>query len=634
MNRYNAIVEVIPCVKLPRSAGVFDYAVGDVPANELTCGRIVNIPFKGKTIKGVVVKKKDKSDFENIKSILSIDETLPAISAWQQELIYWFSTYYHYSLSSTLSLFMPVPPKKKINVKLPPTHYPLTTPCYDSDDKIKRLAQNIFKERGKKKYLFFPYQAQKDYAFYCEMAMSAVSKNKQTLILFPRKDELTEFYQCLPEKLRATSIIFSPGSSLSKNEYFRRWREIKNGQKKLILGTRSSVFALFHDLGLIIVCESHSEDYKQYDQTPRYEAINVVKKIQKTTNCVLILSSESPRIEDAFNARIEGYSLISLGRRQFCPIHVVNLMEESKKKFTYLSEFLIEKIRMALSLNKKAFLIVNKKGEFSHNFCADCCFEAICPECGLPYVFENEKLKCFHCQSIKNALEVCPKCGGANFKRVGVGIQSVSNELKRLFGTRVSVGDDENCQIVLAPDMQNVPSRIFNNVSLLGFVYVDGLVHLADFNSNYKLYSAVKSLTYHFYSTCPTGEVFVQTFFPECAAFKYLADDFKDFFDAEIEARRAYRYPPFSILLKLIFQHHDAGVAEREAKELHEKLISKFKGEKIQISEPYRHYVQRVRKRFRLQIAVFLPFDLKIEQALIKEVPDYWIIDKNPIDLL
>lgn len=615
--------------------GVFDYQAGDIPLGELTSGRIVNIPFKGRQIKGMVVKIKNESDFENIKPVLSPDSTLTAVSVWQRELINWFSQYYHYSLSSTLELFLPAVPKRKVESK-PLNKVEIQRGFFFADEKIKKFAEQIIAEKNKKKFLFLPCDLQNDYAFYSEMAGAVIRENRQALILFPRKDALAEFCRFLPEKLRAAATIFTSGSAVSKNDYFRRWREINDGQKKLILGTRSAVFAPFCDLGLIIVCESHSEDYKQYDQTPRYEAVNVAKKIQKLLNCALILSSQVPRIEDAYRAREENYSLVSLPRERPRPIRIINLLEESKIKFTYLSAYLIDKIKETLSLNKKALLIVNKKGEFSHNFCEDCGFEAICPECKLPYVFENGKLNCYHCKINQTAFAVCPKCGGANFKQFGVGIKSIANELKKIFGGAVAIENDDikKCRLVLVSNMQNIAPKFFRDVVLLGFVYVDSLIHLADFNSNYKLYSNIKSLACRFLSFCPEGEIVAQTFFPESGAFKNLNNDFKDFYNDEISARRNYCYPPFSVLLKLIFQHHDEKIAEREASELREKLQSKFKNQDVNISEPYRHYASRVRKRFRFQIAVFLPFDSKIESELVREIPDYWIIDKNPIDLL
>jgi primosomal protein N' (replication factor Y) len=434
-------------------------------------------------------------------------------------------------------------------------------------------------------------------------------------------------------------VILYAESSFSKNEYFKIWQAIQNNEIKIILGTRSAVFAPFANLEMLIVSDSHSEDYKQYDQNPRYEAVNVALKVQELINCRLILSSLTPRLEDAHLAKKEKFLSMTLGKSDFPGIKIVNLTEERKERFTYLSDKLINCLKEKIKNGERSLLIVNRRGEFTYCFCADCGFEAVCPECGLPYSIVGEKLVCFRCRNEIPFFSNCPKCKGANFKKIGAGINKIKTDLEAGLGVQV-----ENVETkkpitetnVYLSSGKNLSQKAFDKIGFLGFVYADGLVHLTDFNSDFKLFGFLQELIGRVRADNSNAEIIVQTCFPENIAFNSLNKGYGEFYRGEMKVREDFGYPPFYTILKCIFQHHDEAVAKREAASLFEKLKNKVEQAQGRITEPYLHYTKRVRRRFRIQIVIFIPSAgaEQIEKELAEEIPDYWIIDKNPIDLL
>ncbi|NQT49349.1 hypothetical protein HQ571_01495 [Candidatus Kuenenbacteria bacterium] len=635
------IAQIIPIKKLPRGMRFFDYwekegergrkkakEDGDI---EIKVGDIVNIPFrKNMMIKGIVHSFKDTTDFPEAKEIDSLDEDYGGLLPYQLELIFWFSEYYYHSLGSTADMFFPAVPKRAVKISDAEDEKIPTLNDQKSDSKVISLSEQINSSK-EKKYLLFPYDLEMKEQFYLELCRQAIKNKKQILILFPQVYKVEEFAQKLPNELKEKTAVLTSDLYTAKSRYFRTWKQIKENQKQIIIGTRSAIFAPLSQLELIVVDDSHSDDYKQWDQNPRYEVVNMAQKIQELTKCKLMLSSLTPRIEDAYLAKEQKYQMISLGSKLKNKIKVVDLREERKKRFTYLSETLINQLTNPpyaeasggrQPINQTTLLIVNKKGEYSYFFCDDCKFEASCPSCGLPQVVDGSKLKCNRCETQQDIFTNCPKCRGTNLKKLGIGIEQIKNEINTLF---------PNNKNIIVSTGQGLTKDNFENLGLLGFVYIDSLAYLADFNSNYKLYSFQQELI----QRSRSAKVISQTCFPDNLAFESLNLGYEYFYKKEIENRKAFAYPPFSTLIKLFFQHHDLAVCKKEAFDLYGKLNKKIVQCEGKMTEPYLHYIQKVRKRYRYQIAIFLPtMKLESENELLREIPDYWTIDKSPVNLL
>jgi primosomal protein N' (replication factor Y) len=305
---------------------------------------------------------------------------------------------------------------------------------------------------------------------------------------------------------------------------------------------------------------------------------------------------------------------------------------------------MIDAIQAALAAKKRALLIVNRKGEASSLVCADCDFCAKCKTCDLPLNVVGAELRCFRCGDKKDMILSCPKCGGSNLKKRGIGIDQVAKEAQRLFpSTQIEVVHGEvaanlSGDIVIATaDILNYPN--WPKFSILGVVYADGAVYSPDYLSNSRLYEFLNELVLRAKTDGASPRVIVQTRFAENPAIKFFGLPYSDFFEQEMEFRKQFKYPPFVNLIKLISQGDDDNAVCAAANALFDKLNKcqqslGFGHLDLVISPPYPFYAKQVRKRFRWQILLKINRGIEFERKLMELVPKDCLIDKDPISLL
>ena len=617
--------------------GYFDYLIPARLIDKIKSGDFVYIPFKNQILSGLVTSFTDKSEFSAIKEVSDLHNTLSPFLPYQLDLLNWFSEYYHYSLGSTLKLFLMELPKKTAKLDEPVS---VSSPAaIVSNKNVEKIAEQIICSNKDKKFLLFPLKQAFKSFFFAKLADLCSQDKKQILIIFPQVHKAQEFFKTLPLPLQTQACLFTSTLRTSKNRYFETWRKIRENKINIIIGTRMAIFAPMSKPGLIIIDDAHSDDLRQWDQNPRYDTICVSRKIQELTGCKLILSSIAPRPEDAFLAKKENYHLISLGSSSKQNFKIVDLNDERKKGFTYLSEELISSIKQTLERKKKVLLIVNKKGDFGYLACNDCHYEATCDNCHLPLSVADKNLVCYRCGLKLPMLLSCPDCHGQTLKKFGIGINQIKNELNKIIDQKISILD-ENSDLtapILLSTGQNIDRHIFDQVGLLGFVYVDSLAYLSDFNSSFRLYSFLTELMNLFSSNNQAERnVIVQTCFPQNIAFSSLNEGYDKFYQQELAERKAFGYPPLSVLIKLFFEHHDLKVCRDEALNLHDKLCAMLgRRTDITVTDPYPCHTRKVRSRFRYQLVLFLrDCSIEKENDLLTKVPEYWTIDKNPHSLL
>lgn len=618
---------------MPRGTGVFDYDVPEQFQETIRPGMVVDVFMRSKLARGIVYKLKDKSEFDKIKPIST---TLPySLPPYQLDFLLWFSEQYFYSPASTATLFLPEIPKRK-QVMAPRT--PVMPAPQKQNDSISKLADDLVSGQAQN-FLLFGNNINNKYALFSKISELVSGKGGQTAVIFPQRFKIDEFLPFMPKTASETVGLFTNEEKLSMNRAFTLWNRINNGELLTVVGTRSTIFAPFSKLKFIIIDDADSDDLKQWDQNPRYHVVEAARKLCELTGAKLILSSNAPRIEDAWLAKENKYKIITLGNFNTEQLKIVNLKEERKKVFTYLSDDLVDELKTLNAANKKALLFVNKKGLYSNFCCDDCNYVENCPDCGLPLTVSNtDELICFRCNNRKPLYLACPKCNGTNLRKSGIGIEQVQQTLWKTHGIRAQIATDETAELganIILSTNPTIKREFYDNASLVAVVYADSLVHLPDFNSNFKLYSFLKEIILRATSFGNSAKIMIQTAFPDNPAFKHLTADYKTFYEEEIANRQMFGYPPFATLFKLFFDHHDLEVAQREARMEYGELKDKVENAGGKVTTPFLHYRQKVRNRYRYQIAVFLPNgDVEIEKELTKSIPDFWNIDRNPISVL
>jgi len=627
------IAKIIPLRKLPRTLEVFDYLIPENLEKNLKIGTIVKIPFKQQKIAGLVYqiidqKQKPKYPLKKIDSI--IFEKL--LAAYQINLLKWFSDFYHYSLASTARLLTPQIPCRKTELKLVSSiaeRKQIKKNIEKKDlillkndlQKIENLAKKIHQSKDKG-FLFINQKPAFIYKFYLNLIDNHLQNKQQILILFPIVDEVYNFYKYLPQKQRSRTLILDRSIyKTSKTRYLDYWKQVKDKKKLILLGTRSSIFFNLQNTQTIIVDKEEADDYKQWDQNPRYLIAKILFEQLKYTNTKLIISGFSPRPETYFQAQKRKFKLVVLGNNiEENQIQRINF--SSGVENYYLTPNLEKFIKNGLRKNEKILLIVNKRGLASYLECSDCETTILCPECQLPLtVYADNKLFCHHCLKNFPIPAQCSNCKSIRLKAKGIGSSGFENLIKTKFASKnIFVG---------LPSILN--SNFNQKIDKAAFVYFDSLFYLPDFSHTFKIYSMLRNLAQTLFDLNPKIKILLQSNFLENFAVSDFNKPVYQFYKKELEIRKKLKYPPYSTLIKIIVRDKLNTKAQEKIQRIYNnisRLISKNN-----ISPPFPVYAQKIRNQFVWQIAIKI-FNQEQENKIIKKIPDFAIIDKGPLNLL
>ena len=379
-------------------------------------------------------------------------------------------------------------------------------------------------------------------------------------------------------------------SNLSEGEKLNSWERIFAGEVKLVIGSRSALFAPAKNLGAIILDEEHEWNYKN-DQNPRYHARAVAMKFAEITGAKLILGSATPSLESFFAAKSGRLELAELpdriGNSKLPEIKIVDLRNEMKRgNYSPFSEILVEKIREKLARKEQIILLLNKRGFASSVVCRDCGFVLECDDCSLPMTFHSRVNRCIchGCGATKNPPARCPECRSVAVKFLGSGTQKIETELPKLFPDAKILRADRD-----TTTLRGAHQKIYEefrsgradiligtqivakgldlpNVSLVGVLLADVGLHLPDFRAAEKSFALLTQVAGRAGRGEKIGEVVIQTYSAENPAIVAArTHDFEKFFAGEIAERRSNFWPPFSKIVKFIFVDESENIARRGA---------------------------------------------------------------------
>lgn len=634
----NKIAQIIPLTRLKRNLHYFDYLVPENILGRIKRGQLVDIPFRNKNIKGVIfalANQPDKANFK-LKDIKEIIDPLPFLHSWQLDLIKDLADYYAVSMSVFLKMIVPEIPKRlRVSHDKFLDEVNFLGPIEPAKD-IAEYWQNA--KPGLLRY----YGWENKIAVYLGLINKILKSKKQVAIIVPQLSDIKKIYQYLLEYKDQTAIFLN---DLPKNRYWQEWLKIKKGEAKIIIGTRSAIFAPFADLGLVIIDQEDNENHKQEEPNPRYNVKDVALKIRELLNCRVIFTALSPSLPSLYQAQQKKWQYWEIDKLAQRPeIKVIDRQEEFKKgNYSIFSEELISRLEYNLKRARKVFLFLNRKGLATLAACKDCGYVAACPTCKLPLTLHaSKKLVCHHCNYEQNLLLFCPQCQGPNIKLTGSGTEKVAQEIDKAFPlARVIKIDQEtpyNQQDFSAYDIIIGTQYAFDfvpwlDVSCIGVINADTSLYLPDFRAGEKTFNNLIKLAG--YLADDKKELLIQTFTPDNYIFQAIKNlDYKNFYLHEIKERQLLNYPPVCKLLRLIYQSVEFNGGQREIEEIYNLLKSKVHDtDKIIITPPLLAYTQQVRGRFRWQIIIkILDKDLTLDW--LEELPENIIIDRDPENLL
>ncbi len=465
---------------------------------------------------------------------------------------------------------------------------------------------------------------------YIDLIKHALESGGQVLYLLPEialtAQIVTRLMKVFGEKLGVYH------SKFSDNERAEVWQGILSGRFQVVVGVRSSVFLPFHNLSLIIIDEEHESSYKQYEPAPRYNARETALMMAHLQNTKTLLGSATPSIETYYNCKTGRWGLVEMTKRfgeaQLPDIELVNVREEQHRKnmHSHFSGKLLGAIEERLQRNEQVILFQNRRGYAPFISCDECSWIPKCRNCAvsLSYHKFSSELRCHYCGYHERMPTDCPACGATTLKSMGFGTEKVEDELKLMLpkaevqrmdldttkkknSYQQIIADFENGKTNVLVGTQMVTKGLdFENVSLVGILNADSIIHFPDFRAHERAYQLFVQVSGRAGRKGKPGTVYIQTRDPMQSIFrKVKGNDYDSLYTHEIEERMRFGYPPFVRMIRVTVKHADERTSENAAIALAKDLTDRLG--KQQVLGPEIPYIFRIRNLYLNEIHIKLP---------------------------
>ncbi len=425
--------------------------------------------------------------------------------------------------------------------------------------------------------------------------------------------------------------VFHSGLSLSKR--LEEWKRVKNGLAKIVVGTRSAVFAPLSDIGLIVMDEEQEYSYKS-SANPRFHARELASIRCGYHRCLLLLSSATPSVESFYFATKGRYSLQTLNVRYGSAVLPKVIVADMNREAAFgnpsgFSSLLLEAIEQNLAKGQQSILLLNRRGHNTFVACRMCEEVLSCPNCSisLTYHSANHRLMCHYCGYSMPAPNKCPKCASPKLRYSGAGTQKAEQELQDIFpeAKLLRLDTDSTMQryayekklgafrqgeydIMLGTQMV-AKGLDFPKVTLVGVLSADQMMHSDDFRSYERTFSLLTQVVGRSGRGDLEGRAIIQTYEPDHPIISLAAEqDYDAFFKSEIALRKAMLYPPFSDICVVAFSGEDRLLTQKAslyfAEKMSELARSEYANEPMRVIGPSPAVIARLNNRFRYRLII------------------------------
>ena len=541
--------------------------------------------------------------------------------------------------------------RKSIQLEIPPTLTPLQESVWGE------IKSAIVSGGQSSVFLLHGVTASGKTEIYLRALEQTIAIGKKAIVLVPEialtPQTVARFASRFPGRVAVLH------SKLGIGEQFDEWWRIKEGEFDVVIGPRSAIFAPQPALGLIVVDEEHEWAYKQREQSPRYHARDVAVELAGLIGSTIILGSATPDIVSYYRSKLGQYKLLEMPERigkGEKRVQIVDMRQELKAgNRSIFSRPLKAAIGEALKENEQVILFLNRRGAATFVQCRDCGYALRCRRCdvAMTYHSADENLVCHHCNSRQAPPSVCPKCGGARIKFLGLGTQKVEGEIQSVFPKarllrwdRDVISKEYSHEEILERFLAHEADILigtqmiakgldFPLVTLVGVINADVNLNLPEFHSAERTFQLLSQVAGRAGRGSLGGLVVVQSYSPEHYAVACVAEqDYQCFYEKEIALRRQYRNPPFGRLACLYYSHTDNELCRVEAEAMYRHLKEEAAawGVAVSLIGPAPAFIQRIRGRFRWQI--ILRADDPVSLLSKMTIPPRWAVDIDPVSLL
>lgn len=447
---------------------------------------------------------------------------------------------------------------------------------------------------------------------YIHLIKEQLKQDRQVLYLLPEIGLTTQLTHRLAEAFGDALCVYHSG--FTDNERVEMWRDLKDNKRyKVIIGARSALFLPFTNLGLVIVDEEHDPSYKQYDPAPRYHARDAVTVLASLHHANVLLGTATPSVESYYNALAGKYGLVKLNERYqgilMPKIVKVDLREAYRKRQMrgHFSVELLQRIRIAIESDKQVILFQNRRGYSPSIECPSCGWTAKCKSCDVSLTMhkKDRRLHCHYCGYSDQIPQRCPACGESGIKPKGFGTERIEDELAVLFPEvkvirldtdnttsrhsfekRLSDFAEGKASILVGTQMVS-KGLDFANVSLVGIMNADNMLHFPDFRAHERTFQMLSQVAGRAGRKGDQGMVILQTSSPDSSVIEMVEkNDYEAFFEIQSEERQMFSYPPYYRLIKITIRHKREEALQKAVESFYTKLREQLGNRVLAPHEP------------------------------------------------
>lgn len=469
-----------------------------------------------------------------------------------------------------------------------------------------------------------------------EAVDEALRQNRQAIVLIPEIGLTAQAVSTYFARYGESCAVLH--SKLSAGEKADTYARIRAGVVKVVIGTRSAVFAPFENIGLIVLDEEQEHTYKS-EKSPKYHARDIARFRCARHSALMLLASATPSVESYYKATQGIYHLLSLDERfggtELPQVEIVDIVGDKEiEKGALLGEELREALKDTVEKGEQAILFLGRRGYNSALRCRSCGHVFTCDRCSVSlnyHAYSSDakrrgKLICHYCGRIENKPQKCPECGGSHIGYFGYGTQLLQDELEELLGegkalrmdtdtTSAKLSHDEILEefgreeaAVLYGTQMVVKGLDFPKVSLVGLVMADSVLYMSDYRAPERMFSLITQLVGRAGRSGSRGRAIVQTYNPMHQTLRLGAkQDYTAFYESEIRLRKSVVFPPFCDIAVFGFSATTEETALETAKAFSAEFEARAENnEEIKLIKmgPYKEGIYKIGDRYRCKIIV------------------------------
>ncbi len=597
MNNTYRHVDIVPLTRLKADLDFFTYRVPQELESFVRPGMLVSVPFRGKALQGVVVREAQPIAGVVMKDINEVLHPLPLLGQWQLDVTQEVAAQCMVSWATVLQRIVPPKPARTTTSSLTPLHIPSATPLSHT-----RAIPKLTEDRLLVKYRYDGHK-------WHYVAHQVSQATGQVLIIVPEKNDITELLPYLAAH-RDELLVYEATSG--KNEQWRQWQAVATGERRIVLGTRSAIFAPCNKLELCIIVDEEHDSHKQEEPNPRYSTWMVADLVTAALNTKLVRMARAPRFLSLHDVASQAMGFYDLDKDE--PLPRVRIIDMNHEMVAHNTSLLGLQVQEAVRTNEKSLILLNRKGFVERYRCRDCGHEGA-----------------YHALSVNGT---CPSCASLRIAYLGKGIEFAAQQLQQLFpGQRVQLfskdahlSREEAMALVEHSDIVIATDYALSMLDVTAFgcivdVAADQQLAVPTFNAQERVFGRLYGIAA---SLREGQELFVQTREPENQLFSYISNwDLKGMYVHELSQRALFGYPPYARMVRLLCK---ATTEEEALSKAESVIISLGNRTDLVVGAPYPHPASVAAPVYALEIKLQSPLN---NHDYLKKLP--CLIDVDPL---